>query len=272
MSTAQKIIKYAAIGFAFSLIVGIFGGLYIAFGVLGTIFTGSYGGHGLDISKYSKSSYVLSVDVGVSHLEIRNGEKIGVETENKNIKVKQDYNKISVIEDANDLFDYDDEKVIIYVPNVEFDEIYIANGVGKIDIETLKTKKLTLELGTGETQIKDLIVSRKAKIKGGVGEVTIRNADLNNVDLELGIGRFKIEGIFKGENEFETGVGELDITIIDNKDNYTIETENGIGEIRIDREKVNNRTIGRGRVHLDVESGVGEVNINFLENNDDYKF
>lgn len=272
MSTAQRIIKYAAIGFAFFLIVGIFGGLYIAFGVLGTIFTGSYGGNGLDISKYSNNSYVLSVDIGVSRLEIRNGEQFKVETDNKNITLKQDYNKIALKEDANSILDYDAEKVVIYVPDVEFDEIYIANGIGQIDIESLKSKKLTLELGTGQTRIKNLAVSTKAKIKGGVGEVIIKEADLNNVDLELGIGKFKIEGIFKGENEIESGVGELNITLTDSKENYTIETETGIGEIKIDGKKVNNTVIGRGKTHLDVESGVGQVTINFLENNDNYKF
>ncbi len=272
MSTAQRIIKYAAIGFALSLIVGIFGGLYIAFGVLGTIFTGFSGGNGLDISKYPNSSYVLSVDLGISQVEIRKGEEFKVETDNKNVKIQKEYNKIALKEKSNSIFDTDDEKVIIYVPDVEFDEVYIANGIGKIEVEALKTKKLKLELGTGETEIRELVVTNKTKIKGGVGEVTIRNANLANVDLELGIGQFNIEGIFSGKNEIETGVGELNIDITDSKENYTIETESGIGEIKIDGYSVRDTIIGKGSTTLDIESGVGEVNINFLRNNDSHKF
>lgn len=273
MSAAQRIIKYAAIGFALSLIVGIFGGLYIAFGVLGTIFTGSFGGgDGLDISKYPDSSYILSVDLGISQVEIREGEEFRVDTDNKNVKIKQDHNKIALTEKSNSIFDTDDEKITIYVPDVEFDEIYIANGIGQIKIESLKTKKLTLELGTGETEIKELIVTNKTKIKGGVGEVTIKNANLANVDLELGIGQFNIEGIFSGENDIESGVGELNIEITDSKENYTIETENGIGEIKIDGYSVGDTRLGKGKTTLDIESGVGAVNIRFLEKNDSHKF
>lgn len=272
MSTAQKIIKYVATGFALSLIIGIFGGFYIAFGVVGTILTGSYGGNGLDISKYPDSSYVLSVDLGISQVEIRKGEELKVETDNNNVKIKQDYNKIALTEESSNVFDVDDDKVTIYLPDVEFDEIYIANGAGQIEIESLKTKKLTLELGAGETKIKELIVTEKTKVKGGVGEVTIKNANLANVDLNLGIGQFNIEGIFSGKNDIETGVGELNIDITDNIENYTIETENGIGDIKIDGRSVNDTRIGKGNTILDIESGVGEVDIRFLENNDSHKF
>ncbi len=44
-----------------------------------------------------------------------------------------------------------------------FDKVKLEAGAGKIEIESLKSNDLTLELGAGKVTINELIVLNKAK-------------------------------------------------------------------------------------------------------------
>ena len=48
-----------------------------------------------------------------------------------------------------------------------FDEVKIETGAGKINIQSLNTQGLYLELGAGDVYIENLIVAKEAKIDGG---------------------------------------------------------------------------------------------------------
>ena len=48
--------------------------------------------------------------------------------------------------------------------------------------KNLNTKELELEIGAGETQIKNLNVEKQCKIDGGAGKVTILSGIINNHD------------------------------------------------------------------------------------------
>ena len=61
--------------------------------------------------------------------------------------------------------------LIIYIPEniMTFDEVEveIETGAGKINIQSLNTQGLYLELGAGDVYIENLIVAKEAKIDGG---------------------------------------------------------------------------------------------------------
>ena len=140
--------------------------------------------------------------------------------------------------------------VIIYVPNsYTFDDIKIESGLGKINLYNLSTNKLSMELGAGKVNIDTIKIIDEADIDGGAGEVNIINSNISNLDLEMGIGKFNIKATFNGHNEIDAGVGELNIELLDGKNNYTITAEKGIGNIKLDGDTVyNNVRYGNGRI------------------------
>lgn len=269
MNSTQKIIKYVAIAFAISLIVGIFMSVYELLGTIGGVITNSSDNDGLNISEFSNSSNILSVDIGASKLKIIEGEHLKVESTNKYITTSQENNKLSVIEKKHNLFGKKSiGETIIYIPkNMIFDEVYISNGAGTINIENITAKDLELELGAGKIEIDKITTLNDTEIMGGAGAVTIKNAKLNNLDLEAGVGEFTLNASLIGESNIEAGIGELNINLLDNKNNYSIYVETGIGSIKIDGKSVKDEsTYGMGNNEIDVEGGIGSININFMNN------
>lgn len=267
MSTAQKIIKYLAIAFAISLIVGIFMGIYQAIGIVGGSLTNSTGGDGLRINDYPNTASILSVNVKTSNLRIVEGDSLKVETNNKYISSHQDSNKLTVTEKNKSNFNSKDkEEVIIYVPkDMIFDKVYISNGAGTINIENITAKDLELEIGAGRLRIDKITTYTNTEIEGGAGEVTIKNANLSNLDLDVGMGKFTLDASIKGNSNIDAGVGKLNISLLDSKDNYSIYAETGIGSITVDGYSIKDEhTYGTGINKIDIDGGVGSIDINFL--------
>lgn len=267
MSSAQKVIKYFAIFFAISLIVCIFSGIYQALGVVGGILTNNQDGKGLNIKHYPNSSNVLSVDVISSRLKIVEGDHFKIESDSKYIISKQDYNKLSVKEKNKGFFETRKNKVVtIYIPkDMVFDKVYISNKAGTIDIESMTTRELELEIGAGKVDIDEITSLNNTNIESGAGKVTINSAKLNNLNLDAGVGKFTINGKLTGKAKIDAGVGDLSINLLGYKDDYGIYVETGIGNINIDGNKVkDNTTYGIGNNKVDIDGGVGNINIRFL--------
>ena len=67
-----------------------------------------------------------------------------------------------------------------------------------------------------------------------------------------------------GKNEIDSGVGAIDIDLMDNKGNYKINVSKGLGNVTLDGQKLEmDRVYGTGENHLSVDGGVGEIKINF---------
>ena len=276
MTTAQKIIKYIALGFAAFLIVtivsAILSGSYAllsAFGLIHTdknIVTNDF----KIISNEVKEISALKVELAFTNLEIRTGDSFKVETNNSKItfidnngsvKIKEEnYNWLNNNKYTSDL--------IIYIPEdmMALDETKIETGAGKINIEKLNTQSLYLELGAGDVYIENLSVAKETKIDGGVGKTEIKSCKMHNLKANLGMGEFVFNGKLTGKNEIDSGVGAINIYLIDNKENYTIEVSKGLGNVTLDGQKLEmDRVYGTGENYLDIDGGIGEIEIDFRE-------
>lgn len=64
-----------------------------------------------------------------------------------------------------------------------YKNLEIKKGAGKINIQSLKTQGLYLELGAGDVYIENLVVTKEARIDGGVGEIKIDFNEKNIRDM-----------------------------------------------------------------------------------------
>ena len=72
------------------------------------------------------------------------------------------------------------------------------------------------------------------------------------------------ESALTGESDFDLGVGESNITVIGNKDDYKLDIEKGIGNITVDGEGVSNiKGQGNGNNSIEVNGGIGAINLKF---------
>lgn len=275
MTTAQKIIKYIATAFAIFLIVTIISailsgiyGLLCAFGVIHSkkdIITEDLN----VISSEVKEVSTLKLELAFTNLEIKTGNSFKVETNNSKISFTENNGSVKIKEEKHNWLmnnkDYT-SNLIIYIPEdmIALDETKIETGAGKINIERLNTQSLYLELGAGDVYIKNLTVTKEAKIDGGVGRTELNSCKINNLKANLGMGEFVFSGKLTGKSEVDSGVGAININLLDSSENYTIDVSKGIGSVTLDGQKLEmDRVYGTGENHLSVDGGVGEIKINF---------
>ena len=269
MIKVQKIIKYLAIGFATFLIVNIIS--LCAYGIIsiGNIFSNNENNTITDGFKKIKTKNKISkleIETKGVAITIKKGDKFKIETDNKDIKTKESNNKLLIIEDNNKWFNKTDyTELIIYVSNnSQFDEVSIDGGAGKIEIATLNTKKLDLDLGAGQVNISNLFVSENADIDGGAGEINITSSSIHNLDLDLGIGKVTLNSLLNGFNEIDGGIGELNLNLIGTETDYQIKTTKALGKITLNGEKIHSDTpYGNGNNLIEINGGIGNININY---------
>ena len=275
MTTAQKVIKYIATAFAIllsiTIISAILSGGYAllrAFGLIHVdknIVTEEL----KVISSEVKEISTLKIDLSCTNLDVKIGDNFKVETNNSKITFTNDNGSVKIKEEnRNWLNNNKESNLIIYIPRdmIAIDETKIETGAGKINIEKLNTQSLYLELGAGDVYIKNLTVTKEAKIDGGLGRTELKSCEINNLKANLGMRDFVFNGKLTGKNEIDSGVGAIDIDLMDNKGNYKINVSKGLGNVTLDGQKLEmDRVDGTGENYLDVDGGIGEIKIEFKE-------
>lgn len=268
MTTAQKVIKYLAIGFAISLIVSIFSSIMFGFSIVSDVFTHTKHSNILenlkDLNISGEDVSILDIDIKYSNLIIKKGDELKAETNNKYINYEQNGNKIVITEKRHSWFTRRNKSdLIIYVPdNFGFDGVSIDAGAGKIEIDSIKTKILDFDFGAGKATINNLVVEEYAKIDGGAGEISILHSNINDLDLDVGVGKFTLNSKLTGTNKIDAGVGELNINLIGNIDDYKLSVEKGIGSAKFNGENIKGEKVyGNGKNTIDIDGGIGSINI-----------
>lgn len=276
MTTVQKIIKYIALGFAVFLIVTIIsailsGGhaLLSAFGLIKS--NNNQITEDLKvISSEVKEVATLKIELACTNLEIKTGNSFKVETNNPKITFEEQNGSVKIEEKNLNWFSKNNvsSNLIIYVPEdmMDIDETKIEAGAGKINIEKLNTQSLYLELGAGDVHIENVMITQETKIDGGVGKTELKSCEINNLKADLGMGQFVFSGKLTGKSEIDSGVGAINIELMDNKKNYTVDVSKGLGNVTLDGQKLEmDKVYGTGENYLDIDGGVGEIKIDFKE-------
>lgn len=274
MTTAQKVIKYIATAFAVFLIVtiisAILSGGYALLRAFGLI-------HANEntitedlkvISSEVKEISTLKIDLACTNLEIKAGDSFKVETNNLQVTFEEENGRVKIKEKNQNWLNNNNRtsNLIIYIPEnmIAIDETKIETGAGKINIEKLNTQSLYLELGAGDVHIENVMATQEAKIDGGVGRTELKSCEINNLRANLGMGEFVFSGKLTGKTEVDSGVGAINIDLMDNKENYTIDVSKGIGNVTLDGQKLEmDRVYGTGENYLDIDGGIGEIKIDF---------
>lgn len=268
MSTVQKIIKYLSIAFAISLVFAIVSGIVGGLSLVSNIFDNDKSKTTEKLEGIDITDNILILDVNVKNvsINIKDGEKLKAETNNKYITVNEKDNKLLVTEKSHNFNRNNDTTLTIYVPNdLVFDAVLVETGAGKINIDKLSAKRIDFELGAGTVDINNLDVQESAKIEGGAGKISILNGSINNLDLDMGVGKLNLKSKITGSSDIETDVGSLDLDLIGIEDDYKISVEKGLGSINISGNNIDNNSIyGTGLNKINVEGGVGSINIDFI--------
>ena len=276
MTTAQKVIKYIATAFAVFLIITIISlilsgsyALLSAFGLIHTnknIITDDLKVISSEVNEVS----TLKIDLACTNLDIKKGNSFKVETNNSKITFEEKDGSVKIKEENRNWLNNNNSEsnLIIYIPEdmIDIDETKIETGAGKINIENLNTQSLYLELGAGDVYLENVIATGDTKIDGGVGKTELKSCEINNLKANLGMEEFVFNGKLIGKSEIDSGVGAINIKLMEKKENYTIEVDKGLGNVTLDGQKLEiDRVYGTGKNYLDIDGGIGSIKIDFKE-------
>lgn len=265
MTQVQRIIKYLALALAFFLIFSIVSGImYVVLSFTDIFDTDNHVMEKLEELKTTDGASFLDVEVNSASVIIKQGDSLKLETNNKNIKVEETNNKLFVEETKHNWFGKKaSTELVIYVPtNFIFDGVSIESGAGKIEVDTLSSKNLALDLGAGKVTINNLVVTEQATIDGGAGKISILNGSIHNLELDMGVGELSLTSMLTGDNELDAGVGKVSLNLIGN--DYKIKVDKGIGSTSINGNNIKDNTFyGEGNSIVDIDGGVGNISITY---------
>ena len=275
MTTTQKIIKYLAIAFALFLVISIFS---IIFGlsreIISSINSDKKDSKLLEeyttISNNVNNIESFKIDISNDDIEIKEGEKFEVKTNDPDVKFYHENSKVKIKTDKTFSWHLSNSSrgtIIIYLPNESnISELDLNLGAGKIDIDKIFVEILLMDLGAGTMTAKEINVYEKATINGGAGNINIYSGTINNLNLKLGAGNASIESDLTGSNTLTTGVGKLNLGLSRSKDNYKFDISKGLGNIILnDFDVSEDILIGDGETIIKISGAVGNIIINTAE-------
>ena len=262
MTVKEKIIKYCAIAFAAIIIVGIISGIAVGIGAIAGVGgvvgeTRSYEGEGVIRS--------IEIEVGAGDIRIVEGEKFSVESNLKKLTFRQSGDRVIIKEDSfGNNRDYNEAFLTVTIPHgIELKEIAISTGACNFTADVLSAEVIDLELGAGNVKIDSLVATREIDIEGGAGNITIGDGMLHNLQLEMGVGELSLTAKIVG-GELNFGVGKARVTLVGSLNDYTVELNKSIGEIRFDGDVLSSGgVIGRGDSRVEIEGGIGSITVDF---------
>ncbi|MBE6870757.1 MAG: hypothetical protein E7491_02285 [Ruminococcaceae bacterium] len=241
--------------------------LFLVLIVFTTLFACSVNGVTNEDYTYSAKSHIHSLDIkiGAADFTIERADTLYVKSNLKYLSISEENGVLKLEEDVDFGVTYTDSFLTLYLPeNIVFDSIIIATGAANFTADRLDAKSLELTLGAGNVQLSELFVTSDAVIGGGAARISIDGGSIRNLTLEMGVGELKLTSALLGNSDLTFGIGQSSVTILGNKDDYSIDIEKGIGSITIDEcsaeDLVHN---ARGENHINIQGGIGSVALNF---------
>ena len=264
MTTAQRIIKYCAIAFALFLIVSILTGILGAVSGLSFLFDGADAVGEMQTYAVTEPVQNLEIDLSGARLTMQTGDAFSVESDHKYLKLENADGLLRISEDRPAFgFHTEGVRVVLTVPrDVTFERADLAAGAGTMQIDTLLTERLSLDLGAGEADIGCLVAHNKAKINSGAGKLTIGDGTLTDLELDMGLGKVTLTG----DCQIDHGAGKLELTLRGDAADYQISLDKGVGKATLAGTEMQDDTVyGNGTQSIEIDGGVGSMEIEFEE-------
>lgn len=156
-------------------------------------------------------------------------------------------------------------QVYISIPKGKrLDEVKIEMGVGAVKIFDIGVRKLDVECQIGLFNCKN-VTADSAEVEGGVGSINLEDIEFTDFQLGGGVGDIEISGKLNGRIAISAGMGNVDLDINGNKNEYNYKIETGLGPVFIDGKKTGDTRFSNDSSSnlIDIEGGIGTIHIDF---------
>ena len=132
--------------------------------------------------------------------------------------------------------------------------------------------ELSLKIGAGKGDLSNIEVKEDCRIEVGAGKLNVNQAAVSTLSLKCGAGDITWIGSTATDTKVDCGIGNIEMTLMEEKESYKIKSKCGVGKVVI-----NNETISQGGASkitlpydsavaiydMDIKCGVGSIYLNF---------
>lgn len=264
MTAKQKIVKVFALCLAGLLICAIFFGGYKIISVLGKE-ENKTNNENSGMYEFEPSSDTLTViaDINAADIDIIQGDKFRICTDNDEISFSQKGNTVYINEFKKTMPNNEDRFLTITVPDKKvLEKLAINAGAGNFTAESLSVGELYLDFGAGNVNIGTADIMSKTEIDYGAGNITVERGSLAGLELDLGAGNIDLSCSLKGSAEIDNGAGDINIELPEDLSEYRISVDKGITPARLNGDEMKDeRTYGNGKNNIEIDAAVGNITI-----------
>lgn len=197
----------------------------------------------------------LDIELKYDELELKEGDSFSVKVYNdkgNNVTIKESADTVKIRSTKR----AQSRKVCVFYPkDVKLDELDIEMGAGSVYLNReIQTDKLSVEVGAGEFE--------------GNASVTAKEAD-----LQIGTGSMTFTDLSAEKTSGECGLGELDLTMTGDEEDYNYDLQCGIGNMDVGSDSYSGfgkedhiSNTGADR-KMELECGMGNVTVSFSGKN-----
>ncbi len=264
MSTAQRLIKYAALALAVLIIASIASAIVgIITSVFGFLDYDEPSDGPLTVDSFERNEVTrLEIELSAASLTLNVGEELSVSKDSDKISARVSGSTLKIT-DSGSLRGHECHVTLSVPADMTFDYAELDMGAGVLTVSTMRTERLDLDLGAGEANISELYVLGACEIDSGAGELNIVSAEMERLSLNHGVGEVNIKALLSGNSEFDCGVGELNLTLVGAREAFKLDVDKGLGTVSVGGEALSSGIHGNGDIRIDIDSGIGAVNISF---------
>ena len=173
------------------------------------------------------------------------------------------------------LFNFGEEKMTVYLPNVEYNALTLTGNTGDIVIpKDFSFESIDLELSTGDIEC-FASATGGVKIALSTGDVDIENVSVSSLDITTSTGEISVDSVnCDGEVKIKVSTGDVELSnltcksLVSSGNTGEIELDNVIasGEINIERTTGDVEFKRCDAAQISVTTDTGDVSGSLLSN------
>ncbi len=267
----------------------------LGFGIILIIVVVASGGTVVDIPTVSyQESYtgVTNIDMDIEYAEVKiiKGDQFSIDAEdipenslesfvdNGTWTVKQNSdNEFNIFGGSVHLGDirgwrwWNDytPKITITMPSGFTAESFkLEIGAGDVNIEEVLASKADFIVQAGRLAIENATISEASNYNVGAGTIELKKLQAKDISVDCGVGSVFIEGAITGNNDITCGVGNVEMDLDGEEDDYSYDIESGVGNINIDNDHYHSisdkRINNEGAIgSFNLDCSVGNITVDF---------
>ncbi len=130
--------------------------------------------------------------------------------------------------------------ITIKVPAKDYEKLDLDLGSGDTTIKDLNISKIDIDCGDCKLNIKNIKTDNILKIDGGTGSIDISESIIGGLNADFGEGKFNFNGTINGDIDIDCGIGDVNIELTNSSDDfngsdskYSLKVDKGIGKFNI---------------------------------------